>query len=336
MDYRKRFLLEKLTVQVMSAAAVAAVYFLLADRWVPSDPQAGMSFVLAGNPTGAVSCAVTIWVLAAIVGAMTAFIRPQGAMLIVLAGAAGATLRSAPIRAWLWRDGDLAAMYRGLILELVIGAGVLFVATIVLDLARRAVAAARPTWLWRSPLEDLTDDKVAMLSEGSAENVKASARLCPYLRATAALAMLKDALGKRRGDGRGHGQAGRPLSTAVLTLVIGMAVVMLLMQSAKRGQILFALVAGFFVATLIAEHLLSSRHSPAVLIAPVLAGVLSYLLGAITSIDHSPVGWANVKLYARALPIDWLFAGGAGVLLACWVRHRKHEWKRMEELDRSI
>lgn len=335
MEYRRRFLLEKVTVQVTAVAALAGVYFLAAGAWVPKDPQAGMSFVLAGDLAGAAGCILTIWVLAAAAGAATAFVRPQGAMLIVLVGGGGAVLRSAPIRAWLWRDGNLAAMYCGLILELLIGAAVLFVAAIILDLARRAIARAKPRWLWRSPLEDLAAEDLAMLSEGSAEEVNAAARVCRYLRSTAGLVGMLKGIGGKSGDGR-RTQAGRSAAAITLTLVIGMALVMLLMQSARRGQIVFALVAGFFAATLIALNLVSPRHTLTVLIAPVLAGVLTYILGAITSIDRSPMGWSNVKLYARALPIDWLFAGGAGVLWACWLSHRSHEWKRMESLDGDL
>jgi len=337
MEYRRRFLLEKTVVQVLAAAAVAAVYFLPALAWRPSDPHAATSFVLAGDLAGAARCALLIWALAAVVGAVTVFMRPQGAMLIVLLGAGGMALRSAQIRAWLWQQNShIPAMYGGLAAEIVAGAAVLFVAAVVVDFTRRLVARARPGWLWRSPLEGLTDEDAASLDEGSPADIAAAARVGSYLRPGSRLGgVITGTLRWPKGKG-GLSDSAKELGAVGLTAVIGMAVTMLLMQSPARGQIIFSLLAAFFVATLIANALLAPRHSLVVLAAPVAAGLLACGLGAVTSVDHSAIGWANVKLYARALPVDWLFAGGAGVLLASWVAHRHHEWKRMEKLHEGL
>ncbi len=337
MEYRRRFLLEKAAVQVLGAAAVAAVYFLPALAWTPSDPDAATSFVLAGDLPGAARCALLIWVLAAVVGAVTVFMRPQGAMLIVLLGAGGTALRSAQIRAWLWQQNShIPAMYGRLAVEIVAGAAVLFAAAVVVDFTRRLVARVRPAWLWRSPLEGLTDEEAVSLDEGSPADVAAAARVGSFLRPAASLGeIITNAFRRSRGKG-GPSDSARELGAVGVTAVIGMAATMLLMQSPARGQIIFSLLAAFFAATLIANALLAPRHSLVVLTAPVAAGLLACGLGALTSVDHSAIGWANVKLYARALPIDWLFAGGAGVLLASWVAHRHHEWKRMAKLHEEL
>jgi len=337
-NYQKRFLLEKLSLQAMAIAAMAIVYFLIAGLWRPSDPQAGMSLVLSSNLNGTVGLLLTIWGLAAVIGAITVFMRPHGAMLIVLFGASGFALRSASIRAWLWQYGaDLTPMYGGLILELVAGSIVLFVSAVIVDATRRFVAEVRPDWLWQSPLEDLTAEQLAAITHGQAQDVTESTRVSRYLRPAGSLvALFKGVVSERRSGATSLGYAGRSIAAVAMTLAIGMAAVMLLMQSPDRGQVLFALLAGFFLAALIVHVIFSPRHSMVIMAAPVLAGVLSYVLGAVTSVDRSPVGWAHVKLYARALPVDWLFAGSAGVLLACWVAHRHHEWKTMERIYEDV
>lgn len=338
MEYRRRFLLEKVALQVLSVAAVAAVYFLLAKAWAPNDPEAATSFMLAGDSIGALWCVLSIWALAAVVGAATIYLRPQGSMLIVFFGAGGTALRSPRIRAWLWqRNADLPAMYRELAVELLAGAVVLLIAAIILDATRRMVAELKPDWLWRSPLAELTAEELAALNEGPGDQVAAAAMIGQYLRPIKGLReMLAGVFQRSDQKVAGMTDATRTIAAAGLTMAIGLAFTMMLLRSPDRGQVLFAVLVSFFAAALISHKALAPRHSMVMLAGPVLAGLIACVLASFTSIDQSPIGWANVKLYARALPIDWLLAGGAGVMLACWVAHRHHEWKRMETIYESL
>jgi hypothetical protein len=305
---------------------VAVVYFFLASTVSPRDPKAGLSFVRDGNLAGGLWFSGVTLMFAALVGAVTVFIRPSGAMVVLLIGAGGLSVRSGPIRPWLWHMHDnLPAMYGGLILELLLGAVVLLLGSIILDLIRRLVGAVRPAWLWRhkNPQGQRMDAAGSFLKlPGS---LAALVKGVFQLRSNWSI--------KKRTEPK---DAVRALGCLTLTCVTGFVLVMLLAQSPNRGQILFALAASFFLAVLIGLHVSPTKYGSVVFAAPVLVGVLMYILGAVTSVNGSAMVWTKARYYAQALPIDWLFAGGAGAMLGCFIWQRKQEADRVQKSSEDV
>ncbi|MCJ7543174.1 MAG: hypothetical protein MUP47_01195, partial [Phycisphaerae bacterium] len=126
---------------------------------------------------------------------------------------------------------------------------------------------------------------------------------------------------------------GRSLASAALALAVGLAVLTVLLQSSRRGQVLFALLASFAVAAWLAQRLLPAPHVEAYLLAPVVAALVLYALASVASYGPRPEAWAAVPLHARVLPVDWLTAGCGGAMFGCWVGQRMQEGKLLDRLE---
>lgn len=98
-----------------------------------------------------------------------------------------------------------------------------------------------------------------------------------------------------------------------------------------RGQVLFSLFAGFCLAGILAHQKFPTNVFFAAWLAPVLTAVIFYLLATFTSASPTEGSAAQIHFYARALPIDWMTAGGAGALLGYWLSERIHELKHLEK-----
>jgi hypothetical protein len=113
------------------------------------------------------------------------------------------------------------------------------------------------------------------------------------------------------------------------------AAVLLIMQSGRRGQILFALLAGCFLGTWLGQMAVPTRSSIVSLAVPVALGVGFNVLAALSTVASGPGAWVNVDSYAQVLPVDWLSAGVGGSMLGHWVSLRMREAKFLESQEQE-
>jgi hypothetical protein len=327
MGYRRRILFEKLAIQIGAGVCLIGVFFLLAPRCVGSDPLAGMIFTLDGNWMGALLAVASLWILSALAGGGLAFVRPQGALMVPIVAMMGLCLYSESVRPWLWEyDQRLSSLYVWMIVELVIGAGVLFVAGLILDGTRRWATREGRVRLWAEPMRN---------ADGSVEPVNVS-HVEPDHRFLGLLSGIRHvATGlTKNADRQKARNARQTLLGFGLNVVVALILVVVLLKSFKHGQAIFAVGVGFFLATLIVQYICPIRALAGFLLAPVFGGVIFYVLAAMSLGGQTgPEAWMGVKLYAQPLPIDWLLAGTAGTMLGAWLSHRMIETGYMEKND---
>ena len=121
----------------------------------------------------------------------------------------------------------------------------------------------------------------------------------------------------------------------LLALVIAAALLLTLLRSADRGQVIFALLASFFLATLIAHQVFPNNRGALAWVLPVVLAVASYALGSASALGKPPQGWIEVSYYAQVLPIDWLTAGAGGAMAGYWVSLRIFEAQRIDRLEQA-
>ncbi len=322
MHYRRRFWLEKVTVQVALVVAVGLLAVCLGAVVRCHDPAEGVSFLLDGNLMGLAVAAAAIWAIAALAGLVLTHVRPAGAMLVVAAGGAGICLRSPWARPWLWSQaGNYSRMFGVWLIELLVLTFILIVAGVIMDALRR-VAATRLGWqLWSDPGKDDAED-ADQPANGHSNH--------PYLN-------ILGGAGEVLADVRQNGQAGKKrllqiIAGTALMVAISITLMLVFLKSPLRGQVLFAVVASTGLAAYIVQHLIAVRLALAVLLVPLLTGIAFYAL----AISSAPGGegvlaWVDVKLYAQVLPIDWVFAGSTGTMLGCWLGHRMFEAGYMDK-----
>lgn len=314
MTYRHQHLLEKVQVQLAAVAAVALVYFALWPLLRPSDPFDPLVLLLAGGAGSTVAFALTLWMLSALCAVITISARPEGGLMAAVLGAGGASLHSAQIRGLLWSwEGRLSGLYPAMIGELLMLAAMLLAAALIVDLVRRGIASIRPGWLHKHAREHEPD---------------LPAPATPRRTLTGFLGLLREGGRKRRSADRGR-TALRMLGCLGLGLVASCAVLLLLLRSPDRGQILFAVVAAFLLGGLAAHQTLPVRHSFVVWAVPILAGVGFYLLAGVTA-PADATRWSELPYYARILPIDWLTAGCGGSLVGYWSSERINDIRHIE------
>jgi hypothetical protein len=289
---------EKLTVQFAAAAGLAMVYFLAGPALRGVDPQSATAFLATGRYVEAAVLAVMVLVLSAACALLTLPSRPEGALLAALIAAGGISARSPQFRTLLWRQSDgLGGLYAGLIAEVVVLTAVLLAAYAVISLVRRVMAGAWSGIVW----------KPSQPAQGGPPGGRQ----------------------QRRTDKKPDHPA-KSLGGMGLALAMGMALVLVFLQSGDRGQVIFALVAGLALAVMAADRLCPVSHSGYFLLMPMAAAVLFYLLGWVSSAGASAGNWTAVPLYARVLPIDWLTAGCGGASLGYWISQRATESRQFE------
>jgi hypothetical protein len=116
---------------------------------------------------------------------------------------------------------------------------------------------------------------------------------------------------------------------------LALSLVWLLARSSDRGQILFALLAGNFLATLVAYQVFPSRSRWAAWASALAAGVVFYVLAAVGAPRTGAGAWVFVANCSQALPIDWITAGLGGALLGFWGSSRLHEGKFLDQCEDS-
>jgi hypothetical protein len=334
MNHRRAHWLEKLSVQVVTVAALAVMYFCLWPHVQPSDPQMPISFLASG---GGNSLTVFIGIAAvtgALVGILTISARPVAAVMSALLGVGGLAMRSQSFRGLLWGwQGDpahpreLQAMYIQLIVEVAVLTAVAVMVAMIVLLTRRLARLALPGLGWRDPLADAvappprgTPPPRGLLNAGmKAMGLDAVDYTVPGQ---------KDNLIRIRPST--PELLKRLASCVAMAGVIACALLLTLMQSDDRGQTIFAVLVSFTVAVLIAHYTTPSPYPLVAWVLPLGLGTAFYLLGAMTQTGASPQDWTAVPRYAHALPIDWMTFGIGGGLLGYWFSARLHEAKHIE------
>jgi len=313
----RHHLLEKIQVELAAAVAAAVVYFWAAPALPLNDPQWPIVFLPTGNFGAAASAALVIWGLTVLCVLATVSARAEGSMLAALIGAAGYSMYSPQIRGLLWyRQANLPSLYGVLISEVLLLSLVLVGVAILVTLVRRTVSAACPRCAWRSPL----------LRQDQAPTNWLERLFGPGYHIRGLAGQSLTTLG---------GRIRQSAMFLVTGMLLSMVLLVLLMRSADRGQIVFALLASFTLGVLIAHQLLPVPNSILSWAMPVPVAILFYLLAMFTSSDTSSQAWMSVHHYGRALPIDWVTVASGGALLGFWISERLHEVRHFETSQES-
>lgn len=328
MSHRRFHWLEKVQVELAALGALAAVYFLVTPLLRPWDPAGPITYLPYGEGASLLGVALTVWVLAFVSGIVTASSRPEGALLVTLVGTGGFSLASPQMRNLLWSRGDsFSPVFLDMALELLVLSLVLLGAGILISLARRFVAGLSPRWMWVDPLVGAAPPDTAQ---------QPSSRAIPGI-----LGLIFMEPAWRTGTLTGRDMTPARLVTTCLaclgmTLVLSATLIVILMQSPERGQVLFALFASCTVSALVAHQVTPAPFAIATWLAPVMIGVFFYCLAAVSAVAVDIDAWAGVTLYARTVPLDWLSAGCGGAVLGFWISERVHELRFFEKQEEQL
>jgi hypothetical protein len=313
------------------------MYFCLWHQVQPADPQLPVSFFAAGG-AGQLSVFIGISILTAVaVGALTISARPVGAIMAAILGVGGLGIKSQSFRGLLWsRQGDAAnpqelqSMFGRLVAEVAVLTVLAVAIALIVLLSRRLAGRAAPGWMWRDPLED----SIAPLPRGTPPPkgfLNAAIKAMGLGAVDYTVPGQKDSLVRICPSTREL--LARMVSCLVMAGLIAGSLLLVLMQSDERGQTIFAVLASFTVAVLIAHHITPSPYPLVAWAPPLVLGIVFYVLGSMTQTGRSPQDWINVPKYARTLPIDWMTFGIGGGLLGYWFSSRLHEAKHIEDLE---
>lgn len=297
--------LEKAHVQAAAAAALAFMWFVGWRLVQPEDPQAALTFIPTGHYTCFAVFAALVLAFAAGCALATLPARPEGALLATLVGAAGLSLRSAPMRTLLWQFPDPRWVFLKLAVEALLMVAVLIGAAGVILLVRGVFRRLAPRWVWKERPEQLP---------GGAEKAGAQGRAPDPSEPAATL------------------RAGAARAGACLLMEMAAATVLLVLtfRSSDRGQIAFALVGSFFLSALIAHQTFPARTVAACWLGPVIMAVAVFALGYLVANYSDQPTWHAALMVAQrlplraALPVDWMTLGGAGAVGGFWLSRRFH------------
>jgi hypothetical protein len=127
----------------------------------------------------------------------------------------------------------------------------------------------------------------------------------------------------------------KAVSCLVLGMVLSIILLLLMMQSSDRGQVLFAVLMSFVLGVTAAHQVFPTPLRVVALVIPAATAVVFYLLFGCTSVGGVPDAWTRVQPYAYALPIDWMTVGEGGALLGYWVSQRIHEIRHFEKAQKG-
>ena len=336
MKHERHHWLEKLQVEFAGGGALALTFFVIGPMRGWWDPQWPTTFISTGSFGGLLGFALLVWLLAAACAALTISSRPEGALFATLVGAAGISMHSAPIRALFWsHEASLAGVFVQLIGELFVLFVVVVGAMHIIHQVRALMARLCPNWMWKGRITAESDD--LQTTSGKPDAVR-KRKYGTAKKLWLDGGILGQILGPEGMPVISPGQEAKSRKAALVcaisclaaTMLYGSIMLMLLMRSAHRGQIIFALFASFLLATLIAHQQFATRVSVVSWGSALLTGILFYMLAMASSGRVGPNVWIKVQLFARALPIDWMTAGGAGGVLGYWISERIHELRHIE------
>jgi len=337
MKHERHHWLEKLQVQFAGFAALAVVFFCVGPIHGWWDPQWPATYIPTGSFLALLQLALLVWAMAAVCAIVTITARPEGTLFATLVGAMGVSMHSTQIRVLVWsNEGSLAGLFLQLIVELLVLFVIVVGAIHIIWRIRALMSRAFPKLMWtgRITAETVIDDPQ--------DAVAAARRHSEMLGGLHKMGFLGGLLGGILGpegmpimSSKQEGKNRKAIlvctaSCLTATILYSSILLMLLMQSAERGQIIFALFASFLLATIIAHQQFATRFSVAAWSAPLITGIVFYMLAIAASGDVEANVWTRVQLFARALPIDWMTAGGAGAVLGYWISERVHELRHLE------
>jgi hypothetical protein len=338
---RKGFLLlEKLQVGLTAAGLLAVAWWGLRPMFTPADPLGPIALLPGGTSGNIWLFCLFVPIFSLIAAGTTTTSRPSGAMLASLLGLGGLAMRSGPMRTLFWGcDGSVSYLYLQMLVEILLLGLAVAVAELLIGLVRRHIAAAQPGWLWRDPLEDLTDQQRKILEKHTPANDRKvfwfSFNPAGMLLLNLAQRFVEKKMAQAQTDGIRKKLAGfrqQVLGCLATGVVLGLILVCLMMQSTQRGQVLFALFAGFICAAWLARHFFPVDSVFIAWAMPLITAVLFYALAAISYIHGT---WVQISPQFQALPIDWLTAGGSGAMLGFWLSGRSREVHIAEVLHRA-
>ena len=333
MDHRRSHLWEKLHVEAVALAALIGVYYWLWPALAAGDPQAAVAFLLPGRLSDAAALLVVLLAVSVVCSAVTIAARPLGGMLAVLVGVAGICCRSPGVRTLFWQEPNLTP---GAIMVLLAGEvlllGVLLsLASFVVEFVRSVVARLVGPLAWQDPLAALSDEqREAMIPEPASERGIVDAFLPGPLQDLLVHFGRKGSrdAGRRRWDAH---MLARCLACAVTGAIPAAVLLILFMQSAERGQAIFALLVSFLLGALLAHQRFPVPYSMVAILMAACTGAMFYLTAAIASVGTGPNAWTFAPMYAAALPIDWVAAGGGGAVIGFWISERIHEARYLSD-----
>ena len=351
MTHRQAHWLEKLQVQIATLAGVLAAYAVVWPLVAPGDPPGPLAFLASGEVAKAGTLAVAMGALAVGVCLLTFSARPEGTMAALLLGLGGLSLRSGSMRVLLWaREDDLGTMFWQMLLELMVLAALAVAAGLFVGVLHAILRGPLGRWGWQDLLEVVPDsdqrEYLRCLADDKDRGEEAGARrddLATSLTGGGFARIIVDHLARNapgasaRAKGPGAAKPGDTVTRCGLCFLtavgLTLALVWLLARSGDRGQILFALLAGSFLATLVAYQLFPSRLNWAAWASPLAAGAAFYVLAAVGAPRTGCGAWMSVYNSSQALPIDWITAGLGGALLGFWGSSRLHEGKFLDQCD---
>ncbi len=342
MKHPRTFAREKAVVELAALGGAVVVYLALWRFLAPADPAGPAAFLPAGGAHRLLAFAVLLLGLTVVTSVLTLPARFEAALAVVLLGAGGISLRSAPIRYLLWyRETDLRAVFLALAAETAILGVMLLLTGWVLAVLRRALAPLLGHWAWQDPLEDLTDEQRRLarerigqeMSSGSRRLMQAGGLRGPvgFVRVLAGIAADRGAAAATRRDARSPWpeRYAFPAGTAGL---LGAFLLFTLLRSDERGQILAAVGLSLAVGVGVARAVFPRTPLLLAFVLPLAFPLALYVLAAMAAVPGTPLAWAGVPYYARPLPVDWLTVGAGGALVGYWFGSRYHELRILESI----
>ncbi len=290
-------------VRVTAACALAMALFGSLGWTIarPADPQMAVTLLLENRAWPAVL--VSVLVLAAVSSAVAAAVAGKAmADAGVLAAACGLAMMSV-------RGGTMTQvlMYHG-----------------TSESERRTLATAFgiETLLWFAAIASawLVGHLVRSWLDGLAAAAEASTPRSRWARVREAFTHVR------------HGMFGMVVCAALAWLFIGATMSRTAASAIERGQVFFALGAGFFVGAAVAQQIWAKGAACWYGLSVLIVALLGYSRAALNPVisaagpleSYARLATTPPNDLARALPIEYMGMGVAGVILGHWVGRRMH------------
>jgi hypothetical protein len=117
----------------------------------------------------------------------------------------------------------------------------------------------------------------------------------------------------------------RGLGGMLITAILALALISVLAANGMKGQVTFAVIAGFFVAALVAEQVTENDHPFWQVLAIPVVAMAAY--GYTWQNPTRPAGLETLlniapTNLARVLPAEYIFMGAIGAIFGTWTSHR--------------